>query len=80
MVVRRSNTLLLAVGLLIANAGHLLGEEERGSSFGGIKKEVVVRGPATKLINRLLYLGIALVDGDGLQWGRAWCRRHIDWT
>ena len=33
------------------NAGHLLGAEEHGSSFGGIKNEVVMRGLTTKLVN-----------------------------
>ena len=45
------------------NAGHLLGTEEHGSSFVGIKNEVVMRGPTTELVNSLLYLDIALVDG-----------------
>ena len=48
------------------NAGHLLGAEEHGSSFGGIKNEVVMRGPTIELVNSLLYLGIALVDGGRL--------------
>ena len=50
-------------GLKLVNAGHLLGEEEHGSSFGGIKNKVVMCGPATDLVDSLLNLGIALVDG-----------------
>ena len=45
------------------NVGHLLGAEEHGSSFGKIKNEVVMQVPATKLVDSLPYLGIALADG-----------------
>ena len=60
------------------NAGHLLGAEEHGSSFGRIKNEVAMRGPSTELVNSLLYLGIALVDGRTVCSGhKALCRRRI---
>ena len=60
------------------NSGHLLDAEEHGFSFGGIKNEVVMRGPTTELVNSLLYLGIALVDGRTVCNGhRALCRRRI---
>ena len=45
------------------NVGHLLGAEEHSFSFGKIKNEVVRQVPATKLVDSLLYLGIAMADG-----------------
>ena len=45
------------------NVGHMLGAEEHGSSSGKIKNEVVRQLPATKLVDSLLYLGIAMADG-----------------
>ena len=55
------------------NVGHLLGAEEHGSSFGGIKNKVVMRRPTTELVNSLLYLGIALVDGGQFAVGIECC-------
>ena len=55
------------------NVGHLLGAEEHGSGFGGIKNEVVMRGPSTEPVNSLLYLGIALVNGGRFAVGIEHC-------